>query len=94
MPNFKMNFPNGTDNTNCPLGCLHDDSQEMIFSCSEVMSYFPEFKSSSMNYFDIFSNNPIKFKNMTNILEKILKKRESLIQQKVSDQTKISDNSN
>ena len=94
MINFKMNFPNGTDNIKCPLGCMHNDSQEMMLSCSEIMLYFPEFKSSSMNYSDVFSNNPIKIKNITNILEKIFKKRENLIQQKMSDQTKISDDSN
>ena len=92
MAQFKMNFPNGSDNIQCPLGCPDEDSQETIFSCSALMQYFPEFTPSSLNYFDLFSNSPIKIKNITSILEKIFKKREALIQQKI--QQKVLEDSN
>ena len=91
MTQFKNNFPNGTEDTQCPLGCSDEDSQEMMFSCSAIMQYFPEFESSSLNYFDLFSNNPTKVKNITSILEKIFKKREVLVKQK---QEKIFEDSN
>ena len=91
MVQFKKNFPNGTEDTQCPLGCPDEDFQEMIFSCSSLMKYFPEITSSSINYFDLFLNNPTKIKDITSILEKIFKKREVLIKQK---QEKIFEDSN
>ena len=93
MVQFKKNFPNGSDDYQCPLGCPDEDSQEKIFSCSALMQYFPEFTPSKLNYFDLFSNSPIKIKNITSILEKIFKKREALIQQKNLKQQNVLEDS-
>ena len=79
MVQFKLNFPNGTNNIECPLGCQDDDSQESIITCSAIIDNFPEFQSTSINYFDLFSNNPNKIKDTTDFLVKMFNKREVLL---------------
>ena len=79
MVQFKLNFPNGTNNIECPLGCQDDDSQESIIKCSALIDNFPEFQSTSINYFDLFSNDPNRIKNTIDILVKMFKKREILL---------------
>ena len=72
MQNFRINFKNGSDSLSCPLGCLHDDSQENILQCIVVSQTLDV---SSTNYLNIFSNDPAKTKATIQVLEKALQVR-------------------
>ena len=89
MMKFKANFPNGTDDLQCPLGCLEDDRQERLLSCPVIVAHHPELAATTIKYFDIFSGDPAKIRNTTDNLMKVFKIRETLIesqqQQNIND---------
>ena len=78
MQNFKINFRNGSENLSCSLGCLHDDSQENILQCDIVKQTLDV---SSINYFNIFSNDPNKMKSTLQVLDKALQVRNRSLEQ-------------
>ena len=61
-------------NNLCPLGCTFVDSQEHLFSCSQLTK-----ESKKIEYSDIFSDDSIKFSNIAHLAQELLRKREKLI---------------
>ena len=86
MEKFKINFRNGSDSIQCPLGCLHDDSQQNILNCDVIKSSTPDLKTSKVNYMDIFSRNPLKIKATIDTLVKAYKIRETILETRTGGQ--------
>ena len=86
MANFKANFKKGQDEYLCPLDSLHEDSQENFLKCQVIQYYLPEIETSNINYYDIFSNNPLKNKITMEFLNKAYKIRENLLEIKNKEQ--------
>ena len=80
MSNFKCNFRNGNDDLSCPLGCKEEDSQEIIFQCPVIISEFPEINSTGVKYAEIFLNNVSTIKSAGELLQKVSKIREQLME--------------
>ena len=80
MAKFKVNFRNGSDNIQCPLGCQHEDSQQNILMCQAIICEAPELKTLKVSYNDIFSYNPLKIKAIMNTLIKAYKIREDMME--------------
>ena len=82
MTKFKVNFRNGSEDIQCPFGCLHDDSQDLILKCPVLTSHMPELMSTKIQYKDIFTKNISKIKMTIELLTKAFIKREKLIELK------------
>ena len=85
MQNVTKNFSNGNEDLSCKFGCTNFDSQEHLLNCIYIKSKLSDSSVSTSQYYDLFSRDVSKVKEIVKILCQALQVREKLLEKKQSN---------